>query len=75
MNARLNGGCQVPIAGYAEIRGQRLFMRGLVGSPDGAVLYRAEAESDLDQAEALGRSVADQLLAQGADKILRELYQ
>lgn len=75
MNARLNGGCQVPIAGYAEIRGQRLFLRGLVGSPDGSVLYRAEAESGLEQADALGRSVADQLLAQGADKILRELYQ
>lgn len=75
MNARLNGGCQVPIAGYAEICGQRLLLRGLVGSPDGSVLHRAEAESSLDQAEALGQRVADQLLAQGADKILRELYQ
>ncbi len=75
MNARLNGGCQVPIAGYAETRGQRLFLRGLVGSPDGSILYRAEAESSLDQAEALGHKVADQLLAQGADRVLRELYQ
>ncbi len=75
MNARLNGGCQVPIAGFAEVKGQRLFMRGLVGSPDGSVLYRAEAESSLEQAEALGRAVADDLLAQGADQILRELYQ
>ncbi|WFP48869.1 hydroxymethylbilane synthase [Methylomonas sp. EFPC3] len=75
MNARLNGGCQVPIAGFAEVKGQRLFMRGLVGSPDGSVLYRAEAESSLAQAEALGRAVADDLLAQGADQILRELYQ
>lgn len=74
MNARLNGGCQVPIAGFAEIRGDRLFMRGLVGSPDGALLYRAEAESSLDQAEALGRAIADDLLGQGSDKILRELY-
>ncbi|MDD2758917.1 MAG: hydroxymethylbilane synthase [Methylomonas sp.] len=74
MNARLNGGCQVPIAGFAEIRGDRLFMRGLVGSPDGSLLYRAQAESPLDQAERLGVSIADDLLAQGADKILRELY-
>jgi len=74
MNARLNGGCQVPIAGFAEIRGERLFMRGLVGSPDGKVLYRAEAESGLDQAEQLGQGIADDLLRQGADKILRELY-
>lgn len=75
MNARLNGGCQVPIAGFAEIRGNRLFMRGLVGSPDGSLLYRAEAETGLDEAEQLGRIIADDLLAQGADKILRELYQ
>lgn len=75
MNARLNGGCQVPIAGYAEIRADRLFMRGLVGHPDGNVLYRAEAERPLAEAEQLGIAIADALLAQGADKILRELYQ
>ncbi len=75
MNARLNGGCQVPIGGFAEIRGDRLFMRGLVGSPDGSLLYRAKAESSLDQAEQLGHTIADDLLAQGADRILRELYQ
>jgi len=74
MNARLNGGCQVPIAGFAEIHADRLFMRGLVGSPDGSVVYRAEAESDLTQSEQLGYRIADDLLAQGADKILRELY-
>lgn len=74
MNARLNGGCQVPIAGFAEIRGDRLFMRGLVGNPDGSLLYRAESESRLDQAEQLGQAIADDLLKQGADKILRELY-
>ncbi len=74
MNARLNGGCQVPIAGFAEIRGGRLFLRGLVGSPDGSVLYRAEAESPLDQAEQLGQQIADALLSQGADRILSELY-
>lgn len=75
MNARLNGGCQVPIAGFAEIKGERLFMRGLVGSPDGSLLYRAEAEGGLADFEALGQAVAEDLLAQGAGKILRELYQ
>ncbi|OHX35487.1 hydroxymethylbilane synthase [Methylomonas sp. LWB] len=75
MNARLNGGCQVPIAGFAEIRGESLALRGLVGSPDGSVLYRAEAASGLADATALGERVADALLAQGADRILRELYQ
>ena len=75
MNARLNGGCQVPIAGFAEIQGDQLFMRGLVGSPDGSIIYRAEACSPIDQAEQLGVRIADDLLAQGAEKILRELYQ
>jgi hydroxymethylbilane synthase len=75
LNAALNGGCQVPIAGFAEIQGERLFLRGLVGHPDGSLLYRAEGEATLENAEQLGKSVAEQLLAQGADKILRELYQ
>lgn len=75
MNQRLNGGCQVPIAGFAEIRADKLFMRGLVGHPDGSILYRAEAERPLTEAEQLGIEIADNLLAQGADKILRELYQ
>ena len=74
MNARLNGGCQVPIGGFAERRGEQLFMRGLVGSPDGSVLYRAERTGGLDQAEAIGRLIAEDLLAQGADKILQALF-
>jgi hydroxymethylbilane synthase len=77
MNARLNGGCQVPIAGFAEIKGDKLWLRGLVGSPDGAKIYRAEAEAEasFEQAEQLGIQVANDLLAQGAEQILRELYQ
>jgi hydroxymethylbilane synthase len=74
MNARLSGGCQVPIGGFAERRGEQLFMRGLVGSPDGSVLYRAERTGGLDQAEAIGRLIAEDLLAQGADKILQALF-
>jgi len=75
MNSRLNGGCQVPIAGFSEIRGDWLFLRGLVGSPDGSKLFRAQAEYPLEQAQALGFAVADDLLAQGAEQILKELYQ
>jgi hydroxymethylbilane synthase len=74
MNARLNGGCQVPIAGFAQRKGNQLFMRGLVGSPDGSVLYRTEGSGALDQAEAIGRNIAEDLLALGADKILNELF-
>jgi hydroxymethylbilane synthase len=75
MNARLQGGCQVPIAGFAEMHGDRLFMRGLVGAPDGSMIYRSESWSDLNQAETLGRDIAENLLAQGADRILAALYQ
>lgn len=74
MNARLNGGCQVPIAGFAELKNNQLFMRGLVGSPDGSLLYRSERTATLDEAEILGRLIAEDLLAQGADKILQALF-
>ncbi|MEI8208633.1 MAG: hydroxymethylbilane synthase [Methylococcales bacterium] len=73
MNTRLNGGCQVPIAGFAQIQGQKIFMRGLVGNPDGSVLYRAERTGDIEQSEELGRAIAEDLLALGADKILHAL--
>ena len=74
MNARLNGGCQVPIAGFALLQGGQIFMRGLVGNPDGSVLYRAELSGGSDQAEAIGLLIAEDLLAQGADKILHALF-
>ena len=75
MNERLNGGCQVPIAGFAELQdGGKLFMRGLVGKPDGSVIYRAEKTGTIEQAEEIGRAVADELLASGAGDVLKELY-
>lgn len=73
MNFKLNGGCQVPIAGFARKEGGQLFMRGLVCKPDGSILYRAERLGDLSQAEAIGRLIAEDLLAQGADRILGAL--
>ncbi|MEQ1545915.1 hydroxymethylbilane synthase [Methyloglobulus sp.] len=74
MNARLSGGCQVPIAGFAEIHDNQLFMRGLVGSPDGCVTYRSECSGKPEQAESIGKKIAEDLLAQGADKILQALH-
>jgi len=50
-------------------------MRVLVGAPDGSVLYRSESSANLDQAEALGCLIAEDLLQQGADKILRALFE
>ena len=42
MNARLQGGCQVPIAGFAQLQGEQLTLQGLVGKPDGSLLYRTK---------------------------------
>jgi hydroxymethylbilane synthase len=74
MNARLNGGCQVPIAGFAQLQAGQIVMRGLVGNPDGSVLYRSERSGGLDQGEVIGRQIAEDLLAQGADEILQALF-
>ncbi|MBA6413284.1 hydroxymethylbilane synthase [Parahaliea sp. F7430] len=75
LNRRLEGGCQVPIACYAEFnQAGDLWLRGLVGQPDGSRLLRAEATAPASDAEALGISVAEDLLAQGAGEILAEVY-
>ena len=76
LNQRLQGGCQVPVAGYAEYddSGENLWLRGMVGRPDGSLLLRAEATAPASEAEQLGAAVADDLLAQGAAAILAEVY-
>ena len=75
MNLRLNGGCQVPIACYAEyLSAGRLRLRGLVGRPDGSEILRAEAEAKPEDAAKLGVAVAEDLLGQGAAAILAEVY-
>lgn len=74
MNTRLNGGCQVPIAGYAILDGNEIYLRGLVGSVDGKQMLYAEARGDQSQAEQLGIQVAEDLLAQGAQEILEQIY-
>lgn len=74
LNKHLNGGCQVPIACYAVLEDDQLWLRGFVGQPDASVLLRAEQRAHRDQAEALGVAVANDLLAQGAGAILAALY-
>jgi hydroxymethylbilane synthase len=75
MNARLMGGCQVPIAGFAELAGGQIVLRGLVGTPDGREVLRGRVEGPSDQAQQLGTSLANDLLRRGAERILRELYE
>lgn len=82
MNTALEGGCQVPIAGFARLDGNLLAMEGRVGTPDGKTLLKVEKAVALSddgataqaQAKTLGESVAVELLAQGAGQILQALY-
>ena len=74
MNAALEGGCQVPIAGFAEIHEETLHMRGIVGSPDGKQMLRAEIAGHVRDAGKLGDELAHQLLEQGAGEILESVY-
>jgi hydroxymethylbilane synthase len=74
MNNRLMGGCQVPIAGFAVLNQNRIYMRGLVGEPDGSVIMRAEIQGEPGEAEQLGIALAEDLLGQGADQVLAHLY-
>ncbi|KFX71150.1 porphobilinogen deaminase [Pseudomonas taeanensis MS-3] len=74
LNKHLNGGCQVPIACYAVLEGEQLWLRGLVGQPDGNMLLRAESRAPAVDAEPLGVRVAEALLEQGAAAILQAVY-
>ncbi|RON28252.1 hydroxymethylbilane synthase [Pseudomonas lini] len=74
LNKHLNGGCQVPIACYAVLEGEQIWLRGLVGDPSGGLLLSAEARAPRADAEALGVQVAEDLLSQGAADILKAVY-
>ncbi|MEG9510494.1 MAG: hydroxymethylbilane synthase, partial [Pantoea piersonii] len=66
MNTRLEGGCQVPIGSFALLEGDELWLRGLVGAPDGSVMVRGERRGPRAEAEAMGISLAEELLGKGA---------
>ncbi|WP_373778221.1 hydroxymethylbilane synthase [Glaesserella sp.] len=74
MNKRLQGGCQVPIGGFAQLDGDEISLNALVGSLDGSTIIRASGTAKVQAAEQLGISIAEQLLIQGADKILQDIY-
>lgn len=75
LSARLQGSCQLPLGAYALIENDELYLRGLVGTPDGRQILRGEVRGELTQAEALGTALGDELLARGGDKILAELME
>lgn len=71
LNERLQGGCQVPIAGHALWEGDVIWLRGLVASIDGSIVLRSERRGPPPEARKLGVAVAEDLLAKGAGQILR----
>jgi hydroxymethylbilane synthase len=73
LNTRLHGGCQVPIAGFAELSHGVILLRGLVGSLDGQRFVRGDISGRPEDAEELGTALAEDLLARGAGAILQEL--
>jgi len=74
MNITLEGGCQVPIGSYALLEDDNLWLRALVGEPDGSEIIRGEIRGPREDAERLGIELANQLLDNGAKDILTRLY-
>ncbi len=74
MNSRLEGGCQVPIGAFAEINGDTLTLRGLVGNPDGSQIVHGTVSGAKQDGIALGKSLAEDLISRGAKTILDAVY-
>jgi hydroxymethylbilane synthase len=72
---RLQGGCQVPIAGHAGIQGQQIILKGLIASLDGSALIKGQIEGPLTDPLNLGISLADRLYLSGGREILDQIYQ
>ena len=73
VNERLQGGCQAPIACFAELEGEVLQLRALVGSLDGTEILRERIEGPAENGAALGIELAERLLSKGADRLLAEI--
>ncbi len=76
MNKALEGGCQVPIASYSVISpdGKEVHLHGLVGAVDGSEIIESDITGPVEHGEALGNTLAQELLSRGADKILAQVY-
>jgi hydroxymethylbilane synthase len=70
--SRLGGGCRLPMAALAVVESDSLRLRGLIADPEGRRLLRGEVTGPSSDAEALGASLAEQLLAQGAAELIAE---
>ena len=71
---KLEGGCQVPIAAYSRMEGERIILQGLVGELDGSRVIKDEVTGQKNRPEEIGIHLADKVLSAGADKILAKIY-
>jgi hydroxymethylbilane synthase len=72
---RLEGGCQVPIGGYARVLEGSIELTGLVASLDGTEIFRGRRTAPREEAQSLGTSLAEELLEAGARRVLEEIYE
>ncbi|AEH44749.1 porphobilinogen deaminase [Thermodesulfatator indicus DSM 15286] len=72
--ATLEGGCQVPLAAFARLSGDNLTVEGLIADPSGETILKEELKGPKEEAQALGRKLAEILLGRGGRKILDEVY-
>ena len=73
LNAKLGGSCQTPIAAFAELEGDTLNLRALIGTPDGTLVLKADGSDHRDRAVELGEAVGQELLEAGAQKTIDDL--
>ena len=71
---RLEGGCQVPIAGYGRIEGEEIVLNGMVAELDGSRIIKGELRGKGERPEELGIRLAERLLSEGAEEILARVY-
>lgn len=72
--SRLQGGCQVPIAGHAWIQGQRIILKGLIADLDGQKIFKDQTEGPLSDPIGPGIRLAERLLEAGGQEILEGVY-
>lgn len=72
---KLEGGCQVPIAGHARLDGDRVYLQGFAGSADGKIVIKDSISGDKRKAVNLGKELAERLIEKGADALLEAVRQ
>ena len=72
---KLEGGCQIPVAAFGEVKGDQIFLQALVGSLQGDTIIRDRIQGPVDNPEEAGLLLAKKLIDQGADKILKAIFE